>query len=126
MGLSSLFARMLMMVYLGDWILDPPAPRPRGRPKKKKRGNKGLFVGPRRPRERSKEPEVKDIQPESPSFDNYSFSDAGSSSFAGGYFTRAKKAWLMAKGAGLEFPGSDEDAIRGLEEELREAGYTGY
>src|ERR1044072_24032 len=63
---------------------------------------------------------------ESPSVDNYSFSGAGSSSFAGGYFTRAKKAWLMAKGAGLEFPGSDEDAIRGLEEELREAGYTGY
>ena len=38
---------------------------------------------------------------------------------SGGYFTRAKKAWLLGKVLGLEFPGSDLDAISGLEEEFR-------
>lgn len=38
----------------------------------------------------------------------------------GGYFTRAKKVWLVGKLSRLEFPGSDEEPIRGLEEELRE------
>ena len=38
---------------------------------------------------------------------------------AGRYFTRAKKALLLGKVLGVEFPGSDLDAIRGLEEEFR-------
>jgi hypothetical protein len=47
----------------------------------------------------------------------------GSSPFkggpSGGYFTRAKKAWLVGKVLGLEYPGDDLDAIRGLEEEFK-------
>lgn len=39
---------------------------------------------------------------------------------AGGYFTRATKAWLLGKSVGLRYPGSDEEAIRGLAEELEE------
>ena len=38
---------------------------------------------------------------------------------SGGYFTRAKKTWLLGKVLGLEYPGSDLEAIRGLEEEFR-------
>lgn len=38
----------------------------------------------------------------------------------GGYFTRATKAWLLGKSAGLRYPGTDEEAIRGLAEELEE------
>ena len=34
---------------------------------------------------------------------------------SGGYFTRAKKAWLLGKVLGLDFPGSDLEAIRGME-----------
>lgn len=39
---------------------------------------------------------------------------------SGGYFTRATKAWMLGKSAGLRYPGSDEEAIRGLAEELME------
>ena len=42
-----------------------------------------------------------------------------------GYFTRAKKAWLLAKVASLEFPRNDMEAIRGLEEEMLEARFGG-
>jgi hypothetical protein len=38
---------------------------------------------------------------------------------SGGYFTRAKKAWLLGKVLGLEYPGSDLEAIRGLEGEFK-------
>lgn len=33
-------------------------------------------------------------------------------------FNRAKEAWVLAKAMGLEFPGTDELAIQGLELEL--------
>ena len=46
-------------------------------------------------------------------------------SLCGGYLTRAKKAWLLAKVAGMEFPGGDLEAIRGLAEEMKEAGPSG-
>ena len=36
----------------------------------------------------------------------------------GGYYTRAKKTWLMGKLLGLEYPGTDEEAIKGLELKL--------
>nr|ACN21643.1 putative basic helix-loop-helix protein BHLH6 [Lotus japonicus] len=39
---------------------------------------------------------------------------------SGGYFTRAKKSRLLGKVLGLEYDRSDLEAIRGLEEELRE------
>lgn len=36
------------------------------------------------------------------------------------YFTRATKAWFLGKSVGLVFPGSDEEAIKGLAKELEE------
>lgn len=36
------------------------------------------------------------------------------------YFTRATKAWILGKSAGLVFPGSDAEAIKGLAKELEE------
>lgn len=36
------------------------------------------------------------------------------------YLTRATKAWLLGKSAGLVFPGSDAEAIKGLAKELEE------
>lgn len=44
---------------------------------------------------------------------------------AGGYFTRATKVWMLIKSLGLRYPGSDEEAIRGLAEELEEDGPWG-
>jgi hypothetical protein len=50
----------------------------------------------------------------------------------GGYYTRAKKTWLMGKLLGLEFPGTDEEAIKGLELDLstylpeEELDFVGY
>lgn len=41
---------------------------------------------------------------------------------SGPYFTRAKKVWFLGKYAGLEFPGSEEEAIRGLADFLKENG----
>lgn len=37
-----------------------------------------------------------------------------------GYITRATEAWFLCKLAGLSFPRSDEDAIRGFAAELEE------
>lgn len=36
----------------------------------------------------------------------------------GPYFTRATKAWLLRKSLGLEFQGSDDQAIKGISHEL--------
>src|ERR1044072_3499470 len=36
----------------------------------------------------------------------------------GPYYTRAKKTWLMGKLLGLEYPGTDEEAIKVVEQDL--------
>lgn len=46
--------------------------------------------------------------------------DSVTCSGSGAYFTRAQKAWSVGKFAGLSFPGSDEEAVRGLAKELEE------
>lgn len=81
---------------------------------KKKRGRKPKSIaGPQILREVTEgaggvDPEIARLQ------------EAAESSGAGGYFTRATKAWLLGKSIGFSFPGSDEEAIRGLVEEIQE------
>ena len=114
----------------GDLVFDTPPLRRRGRPKKKQRRLYCARRVPRKPRGRPKDSEVGICQAISGlvsecSEDRVSQAtpvSACPSSPCGGYFTRAKKAWLLAKVAGMEFPGSDLEAIRGQEEEMKEAG----
>lgn len=83
-------------------------------PEKKKRGRKPRSkVGPSILREvteyaRGLDPTIPLLQA------------AVESTGSGGYITRATKAWFLCKPAGLSFPGSDKDAIRGFAAEWEE------
>ncbi|XP_057431141.1 uncharacterized protein LOC130724001 [Lotus japonicus] len=99
--------------FVDDPALDfsPPRTRPRGRPKKTKEAKITLGSSRRsRGRPRKYERLTIDIAPAPPS----------PPSPSGPYFTRAKKAWCLAQFAGMSFPGSDDDAIRGLTEVIKE------
>lgn len=87
----------------------PPKPRPRGRPKKLSRARRECS---RRPRGRPRKSASVDIAFES--------APPNPPSPSGPYFTRAMKAWCLAKSVGMSFPGSDDDAIRGLAEVIKE------
>ena len=113
-------------------------PRRRGRPKKKRVSLSGNMRGrPKGSKNKLNAPvsvfEV--VTPVQPQQEHVSDS-AGSSQVslagigqsdssnceggqAGRYFTRAKKALLLGKVLGIEFPGSDLEAIHGSEEEFR-------
>ena len=107
-------------------VFDSPPLRRRGRPKKKRRKKVRAIRKSRGrdiiseswayqdfPRPSVDSPEVCNTQAPPPS--------VWTSSQCGGYLTRAKKAWLLAKVVGMEFPGSDLEAIQGLAEQIAEA-----
>jgi hypothetical protein len=86
----------------GSYDVNPaiPSPRRRGRPKK--------FMSAKGTGQSSSSADNEESAP--------LVCEGGPS---GGYFTRAKKTWLLGKVLGLKFPGSDLEAIRGLEEEFK-------
>lgn len=90
----------------------PPRPRPRGWPRKNRGSKRATEGSPRRPRGRPKKSVCENAEGVPPL--------ASPPSPSGPYFTRLKKVWMMGKYA--EFPGSDEEAISGLAEFLRENG----
>lgn len=95
----------------------PPRFWPRGRPRKKLAAKRGVEEFPRRPRGRPK----KDVQVEAVS----GTPSVGRSSPTGPYFKRAKMVYFLSKYAGMEFLGSEEEAIRDLSEFLTKNGHAG-
>lgn len=94
----------------------PPRPWRRERPKKNLAGKQASTGALRRPRGRLKKSNSEEI--------SNAPTPASPPSPCGPYFTRATKAWFLGKYAGLVFPGSDEEAIRGLAEELKESWHV--
>lgn len=107
----------------------PLAPRKRGRPRKLRppfcppeKQDRGIQYGPKK---RGRKPKGLPPHTDSPATEGSlsnlqsEAENSGQREALGRYFTRATKVWLLGKVLGLEFDGTDAQAVEGLDRELK-------